>query len=397
MLSEKSKKSLLTLLGAAHSLNHSLFLIAPPLLLTIMVDLGTSKFLLGVAGTLSSLIYGVGSLVGGPLSDRVGEIKVITLCMALSGAFTFTILLAQEIVVYSLGLFLIAAWASLYHPTANSLISKVFPRGMAEAMGLHGVGGTLGVMLTPVVAVFLGKTFGWRFSFLFFGVLCIVFAVLLTKYSFKTVQTVSEGKIWDVFRFPGLWKIFLFNSVIGLYMKGVEYFFPTYLVLKPFQGFDINYAKMLAAMAWTLVLAAGVVGQWLGGKTADYFGSKKVLIVTSVGVLLSLVFLQFTPVPVVGIMAFIYLYGIGFYGHQPALNSLAGLKIPNDKKGMIYGVLFFTSFGLGSLSQSIVGFCADTFGIETSFYPLTAFSVAALLLSFLLPDWREPSTKENPP
>ena len=140
----------------------------------------------------------MGSLVGGPLSDKVGEIKVITVCMMFSGAFTFTLLFAHEIIVYSLGLFLMAAWASLYHPTANSLISKVFPRGMGEAMGLHGVGGTLGVMLTPLVAVFLGEAFGWRVSFLFFGALCIVFAVVLTRFSFNVppLSRIFSRNLW---------------------------------------------------------------------------------------------------------------------------------------------------------------------------------------------------------
>jgi MFS family permease len=388
VLSEKGRNRLLVLLSVAHSLNHSLFLIAPPLLLMIMNDLKTSQFALGIVGTASSFIYGTGSLIGGPLSDRINEVKIITICLAFAGASTLVLVFAGNVFTYGLALILMATWASLYHPTANSLISKAFHGHMAEAMGLHGVGGTFGVMLTPVAAFILGVTFGWQFSFLFFGALSVVVSLLFFKNKFKLERFSSKSSIREVFKTSGLWKIFVFNIVLGLYMKGLEYFLPTYLTLKPFQVFKES-AEFWAAVSVTLVLAFGVLGQWLGGKAADAFGSKKVLIVTSFGVLAGLLFLQFTPFWFVGVPAFIVLYGLSFYGHQPALNSLAGIMTPEDRRGVVYGILFFTSFGLGSTSQSMAGYFMEMYGVDFSFYALTAFAVGALLLSFLIPDIRE--------
>ncbi|MCK4481938.1 MFS transporter, partial [Candidatus Bathyarchaeota archaeon] len=276
------KKRLLVMLGSAHSLNHSLFVIAPPLLATIMGDLGVSNFVMGTVGTIASFIYGVGSLIGGPLGDKIGERKTIALFLAFSGISTFLMFFASNIIIYALALVLIAAWASLYHPTANSLISKTFRSGTAEAMGLHGMGGALGVMLTPTIAWFIGSYFGWQFAFIFFGILCIILAILLVKSLKKSEnKTVSKIKFREVFRIPELWIILMFNITIGLFMKGVEYFFPTYL--KHVKGID----PMWASIAFTLILASGVPAQWFGGKTADLFGSRKVLIVTSLGVVLS--------------------------------------------------------------------------------------------------------------
>jgi len=89
----------------------------------------------------------------------------------LAGASTFVVLFAKDIIVYSLGLFLMAAWASLYHPTANSLISKEFHGQMGEAMGIHGLIATLGGMLAPIAAFAIGVAIDWRLSFVIFGVL----------------------------------------------------------------------------------------------------------------------------------------------------------------------------------------------------------------------------------
>jgi ABC-type multidrug transport system permease subunit len=58
----------------------------------------------------------------------------------------------------------------------------------------------------------------------------------------------------------------------------------------------------------------------------------------------------------------------------------------------VYGVFFFTSFGLGSLSQAITGYYMDNYGVESSFYFLTVVAVIALFLSLFIPDRRQGKT-----
>lgn len=440
MLHQPKKNGQLALLGSAHSLNHSLFVITPPLLTLIMVNLGVSKSEIGFVSMIASFIYGAGALVGGPLGDKIGETKTITLCLAFSGLSTLVMLIAgatQTIYVYALALILMAVWASLYHPTANSLISKAFKGRVSEAMGLHGVGGTVGVVLTPTIAWFIGANFGWSWAFVTFGVFCMILALFFVTghervrfatfflcvlsfslFSYELVQykifttiilmwlfaicfflflwseketkiTLARekvnktGSIIDALKIRELWVLLIFNVAIGLFMKGVELYFPTYLA----ENRMID--PMWASVAYTLVLAAGVPAQWVGGKAADKVGSKKVLIATSMGVCMGLVSLLLFPIYIIGIALFIILYGVSFYGHQPALNSLTGFLSPQNQRGAVYGIFFFTSFGIGSLSQSIGGYMADLYGFDATFYMLTAFAFTALLLSFKLPEKRE--------
>jgi len=393
-------RGFLPLLGAAHSLNHSLFLVAPPLLIIIGQNLlgqnlEANSFVLGVVGTITSLIYGTGSLIAGPLSDRTSEIKIITLALVLAGASTFVLLLATDIIVYSLALFLMAAWASLYHPTANSLISKEFHGQMGEAMGIHGLIASLGGMLTPVVAFAIGIAIDWRVSFIFFGMISILVGLMISRSRTQTQRKPSTVRMLEILKVKGLLTVLTFNVAIDLSMKSIEYFLPTYLTLKSFQPLGEETAKIWAAVAATLVLASGVPGQWLGGRAADRIGSKKVLVTVSAGILAALLFLQFAPAALafLGVAAFIILYGLSFYGHQPALNSLTGIMTPPERRGAIYGIFFFTSFGLGSLSQAITGYYMRTYGVESSFYVLTVIAAIALILSFVIPDKRANQTK----
>jgi MFS family permease len=364
----------------------------------IMTSLGlATNTEIGIVTMIASFIYGVGALVGGPLGDKIGEAKTIAICLGFSGLSTLIMIAAgmtSNIYVYAVALISMAVWGSFYHATANSLISKSFKGRVSEAMGLHGVGGTLGTVLTPTVAWFIGASFGWPWAFVAFGMLCVVFAsfFLRGRFAGSEGRTASGGSIIDVLKIRELWILLIFNVAIGLFMKGVEFYFPTYVQKNKLIGLGLTEDErgMWASIAFTLVLAVGVPAQWIGGKAADKFGSKRVLIATSTGVCLSLLSILFFPFPLIGIALFIVLYGLSFYAHQPALNALTGFCCPENQRGSVYGMFFFTSFGIGSVSQFIAGYVADNYGgYNASFLLLMAFAFAAFLLAFKLPRRRE--------
>jgi len=396
-LKEKPKSSLLVLLSAAHSLNHSFFWIASPLLLFITSDLGSSKTAIGFIGTVGSFIYGLGSILAGSLADRTDEIKVIMLSCGLAGFSAVMFLFAQDIAIYAAVFISMCVWTGLYHPAANALISKAFSGGTGEAMGLHGAGGTIGVVFTPILSLAIGLAFGWRMSFVVFGVSAVVTAMLFWKSRFQTVRSVSKVRFLDILGIHGLWLLLIFNFAIGLYFKSVELFLPTYLALGPLSFLEKGSAIFWAGVLTTLMLLIGVFGQWLGGRKTDVLGSKRVLMITSLAVLIGFLFLVLTPLSLwfVAVAAFIILYGLAFYGHQPAFNALAGFITPENRRGLVYGVLFFMGFGMGSISQAVTGYISDKIGITAAFCVLALFAAAAFLLSFFISDVRENSKSKQ--
>ncbi len=106
-------------------------------------------------------------------------------------------LFANNVFIFGVGMFLMALWASFYHPTANGLIAKAFPENTGGSMGIHNAAGNFGQVLTPTVAFFLGVTFSWRMSFVFFGAMSVVTALLLNRID------VNEGA-WSGIR-QGIW------------------------------------------------------------------------------------------------------------------------------------------------------------------------------------------------
>jgi len=370
---------ILLILGAAHSLNHSLFLVLPPLLEVVSRDLNASFQDLGLVTTITFLIYGVGALVGGPLSDYLTGVKLVQISIALSGISTFVFIISRDLLTFGAGMFLIALWSSFYHPTSNNLISKIFVTNTGGAMGVHGAAGSVGQMFTPSIAYLVGTMFSWRLAFVFFGVLSILTSLLVGSIRVEESKSaVERPRFLEILKVPNLWLLLLFNVLVGLYYRGIDLFFPTFLsATKGFSG-------QLAALSNSLVISFGVIGQLIGGRTADMYGSTRVLLVSSLGVLASLLLLLLLPLNVFGVVLFIIIYGMSYFGHQPAMTALVGVVSPKNLSGMAYGVMFFFAFGLGSVSTTIAGYLADAISLETAFWSMALFSLVALIVAMAI-------------
>jgi MFS family permease len=369
----------LIFLGAAHSLNHSLFLVLPPLLEWITTDLNTSFSTMGIITTITFMIYGTGALIGGPLSDRMGSLKVARLSTGLGGLMTVIFLVANDIYVFAVGMFLMALWASFYHPTANSLIAKVFTENTGTAMGTHNAAGNIGQVLTPTVAFLLGVTINWRFSFMFFGLFSIITAYLLDR--IKVIEDFQEKisvSYWEFVNVPGLWIIFIYNVMIGYLFRSIEMFFPSFLSI------ERTYPGELAAIANSMILFFGTLGQILGGKGSDKLGSTRILIAMTFGVMISLGFLLILPTSRIGVILFIILYGISMFGHQPTVTKIVSKITPRSMIGLAYGFMFFSAFGIGSLSTTVTGYLADSFNITTAFWLNLGIAFTLLLVSIAI-------------
>ncbi len=371
---------ILLALGAAHSLNHSLFLVLPPLLSDISRDLGASLQSMGLVSTLAFLLYGAGALVGGPLSDRLGGVRVSMLSLALSGGSALLFLLARDLLTFGVGLTLMAFWASFYHPTSNNLISSLFTERMAEAMGIHGAAGSIGQILTPTAAYMIGVFLDWRLAYAIFGALSILSALTLKRIPEGDGGIKHNGPFHPLrlFKAPNLRILLLYNVLVGLFYRGVELFFPTFLSLN--RGFSGG----LAALSTSLILLFGVLGQYLGGRGADRLGSEHVIFISSNAVLAGMLILLLSPMNIAGVMSFVILFGAGYYAHQPAMTSLMGVVSPRELRGTAYGIMFFFTFGLGSVSTTIVGYLAERYNLELAFWFMTLIATITLATSLAI-------------
>ncbi|MBI4542044.1 MAG: MFS transporter [Gemmatimonadetes bacterium] len=145
-------------------------------------DLHITDALLGWLGAAYAIVFALGSLLSGVLSDLSSRRAVIVGGVALWSGFT-----ALGGVVRSYGqLFTTRAFVGIgqssYLPAAQALLADYFPgRGRAQAMGIFWVGLALGGVLAVWLGGFLATAFGWRNSLVLVGLPGLLFALLLAR------------------------------------------------------------------------------------------------------------------------------------------------------------------------------------------------------------------------
>ncbi len=368
------RQAVIPVLGLAHALDHSFLAALPPILLLIIRDTGVDLQTMSIIATISYLLFGAGALIGGPLSDKIGEGKILFAGLIAAGFSSFVPFIDSGVAGLTAGLIMMSAATSLYHPTANSLISKAYRDRIGKAMAAHGVGGSIGQVFIPVVSVALAIGMGWRFSFAFFGVLSIVTAILILR--LRPGWTSEATKM--VFRLGLLkdrcfWLLVFYNLFVGLYFRGTELFVPIFLTNE--RGFTIE----MSGIAVSLLMAFGVFGQVLGGVSSDRIGAGKALVLQSLGVTAAFVLLLAGGV--YGAVGFLVLYGLAYYATQPTTNALTADVSSGEERGLVYGIMFFLTFGVGSISSAMAGYLATGPGMTWSFVALMAMAAIALLVS----------------
>jgi FSR family fosmidomycin resistance protein-like MFS transporter len=129
-------------------------------------------------------------------------------------------------------------------------------------------------------------------------------------------------------------------------------------------------------------LAAVALGTIIGGPLGDRFGRKYVIWFSIMGVLPFSLLLPFVGLFWTGVLTVVI--GLVLASAFPAIVVFAQELVPG-KVGMISGLFFGFSFGMGGLGAAALGWLADRTSIETV-YRVCAFLPAIGLLAALLPN-----------
>jgi FSR family fosmidomycin resistance protein-like MFS transporter len=141
-------------------------------------------------------------------------------------------------------------------------------------------------------------------------------------------------------------------------------------------------------------LAAVAVGTVVGGPIGDKIGRRRVIWVSILGALPFTLAMPFASLFWTGILSVI----IGFV-LASAFSAIVvfGQELLPRSVGLIAGLMFGFSFGVGGVSAALLGRLADTTSIETV-YRLCAFLPALGLLTVLLPELsRKPAAEAVQP
>jgi MFS family permease len=165
---------------------------------------------------------------------------------------------------------------AFYYPAANSLIGEFHHKTRAQAMAIHQTALYLGIVASGFIAGYIGENFGWRIAFLTFGLIGILWVVLLI-FRLKGPLTIKQKKqnipFKEVFQYLKGKPIFLMLSVafggFQFAMIGFLTWMPTFLHEK----FNLSLSNAGFSSVF-YVNAFAVAGVLFGGAFSDRFSQK---------------------------------------------------------------------------------------------------------------------------
>jgi predicted MFS family arabinose efflux permease len=170
----------LLLLGAAAFIAVGTFRLSDPLLPKIAEDFGTSVGGVGITLTAFTLGYALFQLVHGPLGDRFGKLRVITLALGCASVATVACAWAESVTGLAALRFAAGMTAGAVTPLGMAHIGDTVAYDARQVtLARFFMAAIVGQMMAASIAGIFAEHFGWRSGFLAFGVAGLAVAACL--------------------------------------------------------------------------------------------------------------------------------------------------------------------------------------------------------------------------
>ncbi len=393
------KTRTLWLAGVLHAFTHLYQVALLPLYLLIQQDLklvSVSQATLLVTVMMAG--YFLPAYPMGMAADRFSRKKLLAGGLAINSLGFVLLSVAPNYGTALLAVFLTGVGGSFYHPAATAMVARLCPVGTGKALGLVGIGASVGFFVGPLFAGWrvgmLEATAGaaaWRQPVLELGVLGLVMtAVFLwlaqdearqTGPASRTIQTAGENKpptSASLFPTPALWGFFLLaacafslRDFTGSSMGSLGSLF-----LQKAHG----YSPQLTGLALSGIFLASAISNPLFGHLSDHGRMKWAMLVLLVA---AAVVALFPHMPAAAMIPTYLVYGFFFMASYPMVEAALMEAVPDAMRGRVFG-LFITFGGLiGNASHWAVGAWVKHLG-ERASAPEGYFTGYALLAGLLV-------------
>ena len=381
------ERSIIAISGS-HGIMHAYLVLLPAMIPILQGDLGDIGTV-GMLASLVSLFYGWFSLPVGFIADKYSRRLLIAASMVLCGGASIIVGLSPNVPVAAVGMIILGIGASLYHPCGYAHMALVSDEMRGRYMGYQGLGGDMGMAVSFLTSSILGASFGWRMTFLIWGVVGLAMAavdLLVIKDIVCEVDPTQlrKGPVETLRRMFAtaerrtLLLTFVIVVISGMLWTGVSNFIMVYIT-------DVKMvALVIAGGLSTLKYTVGAFAMIIGGILSDKLGRKKLLLFGYSLFAVSLVALTLAPSNLLILAGLVAVLGFAFFVTQSPMNALLGDISHKDTVGVTYGVNFTLKYGVGFFTPAIAGWLAVNYSLNHVFYFFAALSAAAFLVATLI-------------
>jgi FSR family fosmidomycin resistance protein-like MFS transporter len=357
----------------------------PPLLPFLVRERGYSYAAAGSLLLFSSLGSSLLQPLLGAIADRVRATWLMPAGTALAALGIGLVAVTDSYLATGAALFVASIGVAMYHPEAvrfADYVSRATGR-RGSGMSLFAVGGISGWALAPAIVTPAVIVFGLR-GVAFVAIIPLAASLLLWSQlgyvERYRPERIAVGSPHAPVHAPSRWAAFGFAASAATARTATQFGLQAFIPLYLWRVLHTSPGK--ANLVGTILLAAGAGGALLGGRIADRYGFR-VLVVWSLAAAAPFVAaLTFVPAPVVfGLMAVI---GLTMEANFYPLTLAAQNAVPRHV-GFSAGVTLGVSIGIGAGIASLLGVLADAEGLRVTVLAIAAIELAACGLALCVP------------
>ncbi len=367
----------LSLLSAGHFLNDLYASFLPTFIPTLISKLQITMTQAGFLSTFLGIIHIIVQPVIGYMSDRSANSWLIVWGPVMTCLGASMIPLSPS---YGMALLFVGVWAfgsAMFHPQGHGGVGHVVPRErLTVSLALFAVAGTAGTTVSPLFAVALVNTVGYRLM----PVAALIPVILLGLFIKKTMPSISHQSGDAITPQKGLlvtmksvfmtiYPVLAISTVRDTTSQGVRMFIPIRIAA---EGGDIGAVGTVLF----LIMLFSTIGMVVVGRMADRWGKKRILMT---GMLVSPLFLIAGLFFSGWVSVLLFLVGTVTISSTMPITAAIGQEMTPDSRGMSSSIVMGLSWGLANMMMAPFGKIGDLFGIQAT------FTVVALLPFLSLP------------
>ena len=322
----------------------------------------------------------------GTLTDRYPQPFSLAIGM---GSTLIGLLLLSQAATYEMVLFsaaMVGIGSAVFHPEASRVARLASGGRFGLAQSLFQVGGNTGSAIGPLLAAIVVLPHG-QGSIAWFSLMALVAMLVLARvgmwYASQPRPSRGAGRIGagvaGFSRQRVLFLIFVLMTLMfskNVYSSSLSSYFTLYLI----ERFHVSVHD--AQVQLFIFMAATAIGTLIGGPLGDRLGRLPMIWISIVGALPFTLALPYADPFWTGILSMAI--GMLMASAFPAILVYAQELVPG-RVGMIAGMFFGFSFGLGGLGAAAMGSLADATSLEFV-YHLTSYLPVLGLVTVLLPN-----------
>jgi MFS transporter, FSR family, fosmidomycin resistance protein len=355
MHSPSHRTRTLILATVLHGFTHVYQVALLPLYFLIQKDLkltgvGQATFLV----TLLMMAYFLPSYPLGALADRVSRKKLLAIGLLINAAGFVALAFAPNYGTALLCVTIAGFGGSFYHPAATAMVARLYPVGTGRALGIIGMGASVGFFVGPIYCGWRAATAGWRAPVLELGLLgiagAIAFALLAREETAREAAAPNRHRLATLFPSAALWFFFV-GAALAFSLRdfaGSGMGSLSSLFLQKAHGLDLKST----GVALSAIFIGSLVSNPLFGGLSDRgrFGWGAILLF-----LAATIIAIFPHLPRAVLVPTFIVYGFFFMATFPVVEAALMESVPDEVRGRVFG--FFITIGglIGNLSHWLVG------------------------------------------